>query len=198
MRRLRFRLKAVPDPAAASDALAELRQLFDEDPTFAYAELLAVRQGIWHTESTAVPSFAAAFEEALREEDRAKLKRCPSAAKTRCSDLGGSRCFGRRERRTCDRGLVAGGAAGRRNSGHQHSPHRAPTDASDHRWRPRSQRPLARTKKLSSPCCTMQTRQAWTRICRSPLEESSSAPRRRCGFRRIRGGFCARRRRRFR
>jgi tetratricopeptide (TPR) repeat protein len=74
MRRLRFRLEAAPDPASASYALAELRLLFREDPTFAYAELLAARQGIRHAESTAVPSVAAAFEEALREEDRAKLE----------------------------------------------------------------------------------------------------------------------------
>jgi hypothetical protein len=45
-----------------------------EDPTFAYAEVLAARQGIWQVQSTTLPSLAAAFEDALRAEDRAKLE----------------------------------------------------------------------------------------------------------------------------
>jgi tetratricopeptide (TPR) repeat protein len=72
VRRLRFRLEHEIDTAA--DALAELRRMLGEDPTFAYAELLAVRYGAWESESNALPSFASAFEEALRAEDRAKLE----------------------------------------------------------------------------------------------------------------------------
>jgi hypothetical protein len=74
VRRLRFRLEAATDTASTANALSELRDVLRENPTFAYAELLAVRQGIWQVESTALPSFAVAFENALREEDRAKLE----------------------------------------------------------------------------------------------------------------------------
>jgi hypothetical protein len=71
-RRLRFRLEHEIDTTA--EALAELRRMLGEDPTFAYAELLAARYGVWESESNALPSFASAFEEALRAEDRAKLE----------------------------------------------------------------------------------------------------------------------------
>jgi len=70
MRRLRFRLET----QTVSVALSELRQIFEQDPTFAYAQLLAARQGIWRADSTALPTFAAAFEDALRTEDREKLE----------------------------------------------------------------------------------------------------------------------------
>jgi hypothetical protein len=74
VRRLRFRLETGSDKASTTDAVAELREFLHEDPNFAYAELLAARQGIWKAQSSAPPSFAAAFEEALRVEDRAKLE----------------------------------------------------------------------------------------------------------------------------
>jgi hypothetical protein len=74
VRRLRFRLEAMTDAASTTNALSELRELLREEPTFAYAELLAARQGVWQAERTTLPSFAAAFEDALREEDRAKLE----------------------------------------------------------------------------------------------------------------------------
>jgi len=74
VRRLRFRLESPTDKASEAAALAELRQILQEDPTFAYAEILAARHGAWDGESSTLPSFAAAFEEALRAEDRAKLE----------------------------------------------------------------------------------------------------------------------------
>lgn len=70
------RLRAVTDSAdrAARDrAVAEIEAIFREDPTFAYAELLAARHRIWRAETTSLPSFAVAFEQALVDEDRARL-----------------------------------------------------------------------------------------------------------------------------
>lgn len=74
LRRLRFRLESDDAENIDNGALAELRRVFDEGPTFAYAELLAVRHGIWNVENQFLPTFAAAFEQALREEDQVKLE----------------------------------------------------------------------------------------------------------------------------
>ena len=72
VRRLRFRISnATLD--RRREAIAELDRIFQEDPTFAYAELLAARHGIWQGQSSALPSFAAAFEQALANEDRQTL-----------------------------------------------------------------------------------------------------------------------------
>jgi len=73
-RRLRSRLE-LDDGTQRSAALQELRDLLKEDPTFAYAQLLAVRQGIWVRNAEALPTFAAAFEMALQEEDKVSLER---------------------------------------------------------------------------------------------------------------------------
>jgi tetratricopeptide (TPR) repeat protein len=75
IRRLRFNLETGADDAARTDALDELNQILREDPTFAYAELLATRQGVWQAESHGLPSFASGFEDALRTEDREGLER---------------------------------------------------------------------------------------------------------------------------
>jgi tetratricopeptide (TPR) repeat protein len=74
MRRLRFQLEFAPETEQES-ALQELRKILREDPTFAYAELLAARHRIWEAEADVLPSFAAAFEDALATEDREKLKK---------------------------------------------------------------------------------------------------------------------------
>ena len=74
LRRLRFRMEhATPDPATG-DPVAELQAILAEDPTFAYAELLAVRQGFWQADLDAMPSFAVAFEQALAGADKARLE----------------------------------------------------------------------------------------------------------------------------
>lgn len=73
MRRLRFQLEFAPDDEQEK-ALEELKQILREDPTFAYAELLAARHHIWEGKADALPSFAAAFEDALITEDRDKLE----------------------------------------------------------------------------------------------------------------------------
>lgn len=50
-------------------AVIEVRELLAEEPDFAYAQLLAVRAGIWAGEAEALASVPAAFERALVEED---------------------------------------------------------------------------------------------------------------------------------
>jgi hypothetical protein len=73
MRRLRFQLEfALKDERAK--ALEELKQILREDPTFAYAELLAARHRLWQARADTLPPFAAAFEDALATDDRAKLE----------------------------------------------------------------------------------------------------------------------------
>lgn len=54
-------------------AVADVRALLVEDPNFAYAQLLAVRAGIWADEATELASVPAAFERALGEEDAESL-----------------------------------------------------------------------------------------------------------------------------
>jgi tetratricopeptide (TPR) repeat protein len=72
--RLSFRL-AHAHGAMKSAAVKELRQILRDDPTFSYAQLLAVRQGIWEAEGKTLPSFPAAFELALMTEDSIALSR---------------------------------------------------------------------------------------------------------------------------
>jgi Flp pilus assembly protein TadD len=74
MRRLRFQLECGPGNEREV-ATQELRRILREDPTFAYAELLAARHRIWEANSDVLPSFAAAFEDALATEDREKLEK---------------------------------------------------------------------------------------------------------------------------
>ncbi|NVO13488.1 MAG: tetratricopeptide repeat protein [Rhodoplanes sp.] len=74
IRRLRFELESVPVEDRKS-ALDELAQILREDPTFAYAELLAARHRIWEAEPGTLPPFAAAFEDALAAEDRERLEK---------------------------------------------------------------------------------------------------------------------------
>lgn len=73
MRRLRFQLEFAHE-AERETALDKLKKILREDPTFAYAELLAARHHIWETKTDVLPSFAAAFEDALADEDRDKLE----------------------------------------------------------------------------------------------------------------------------
>jgi tetratricopeptide (TPR) repeat protein len=73
MRRLRFQLEFASKDAH-NKALEELKQILSDDPTFAYAELLAARHRLWQAEADVLPPFAAAFEEALATEDREKLE----------------------------------------------------------------------------------------------------------------------------
>ncbi len=73
IRRLRFQLEFSPKDKRET-ALEELRQILRQDPTFAYAELLAARHRIWEAQADILPLFAAAFEDALATEDREKLE----------------------------------------------------------------------------------------------------------------------------
>jgi tetratricopeptide (TPR) repeat protein len=74
MRQLRFQLEFGSENDRES-ALQELRKALRDDPTFSYAELLAARHRIWEADVDVLPSFAAAFENALATEDREKLER---------------------------------------------------------------------------------------------------------------------------
>ena len=56
-------------------ARTEIERWLKEDPTFAYAELLAARQRIWSTETSTLPLIAVAFEDALAAGDRQRLER---------------------------------------------------------------------------------------------------------------------------
>lgn len=66
------RLRAASDSADPT-APNQIKAIFDEDPTFAYAELLAARHRLWRAEAPSMPNFAVAFEQALVDEDRARL-----------------------------------------------------------------------------------------------------------------------------
>ncbi len=69
------RLRMIRSRLGSDDsALSELQSILDEDPTFAYAQLLAARQQIWKSESVALPPVAASFEEALANADTQKLE----------------------------------------------------------------------------------------------------------------------------
>jgi hypothetical protein len=61
-----------PEATAAKNRVL---QILAEDPTFAYAELLAERYKLWLSESDTLPTFAVYFERALRETDVALLQR---------------------------------------------------------------------------------------------------------------------------
>lgn len=51
----------------------ELKEILTSDPTFAYAQILAARHKLWHASDYGLPVVAAAFEDALANEDRDKL-----------------------------------------------------------------------------------------------------------------------------
>jgi tetratricopeptide (TPR) repeat protein len=74
MRQLRFRLEFARGDEHQR-AVKELQKILREDPTFAYAELLAARHRVWEAKAVVLPSFAAAFEDALATEDRENLER---------------------------------------------------------------------------------------------------------------------------
>jgi tetratricopeptide (TPR) repeat protein len=71
-RRLRFKLDNGSD-AEKKAALEGVRQMLQDAP-FAYAKLLAVRQGIWNEEGSGMNAFSFAFERALRDHDQSTLK----------------------------------------------------------------------------------------------------------------------------
>ena len=75
-RTLGERLIAGPDAAA----VAEVTALLAKEPDFAYAQLLAVRAGIWAAEETELASVPAAFERALGAEDIQSLVRLAERA----------------------------------------------------------------------------------------------------------------------
>lgn len=68
LRRFRDRLKT------QDAALSELKEILEADPTFAYAQILAARHGLWKAAEQGLPPVAAAFEEALADEDTVRLK----------------------------------------------------------------------------------------------------------------------------
>jgi hypothetical protein len=68
LRRLRFRTEK-PDPADRQAALAEVASILRDDPTFAYAEFLAARHGLWREAANTLPN----FEQALADGDRLRL-----------------------------------------------------------------------------------------------------------------------------
>lgn len=61
-------------PNGKTDATERLQIFLRDNPTFAYAVLLAARHHIWEAESNTLPPVAVAFEDALATEDRAKLE----------------------------------------------------------------------------------------------------------------------------
>lgn len=75
LRRLRFELEFAADDSHRQTARQELSQILRDDPTFAYAELLAARHNSWAANPDLLPSFAASFEDALATEDRDKLEK---------------------------------------------------------------------------------------------------------------------------
>ncbi|MGH6848780.1 MAG: hypothetical protein ACREC0_15515 [Methylocella sp.] len=87
MSRLRFRLahsqgeikgaaiEELRETLNVDPTIEEVRERLNTDPTFAYAQLLAVQQGLWAADSSTLPTFPAAFELALRDEDIAALAR---------------------------------------------------------------------------------------------------------------------------
>jgi hypothetical protein len=76
--RLKFRL-AHTRGEMKDAAINELHSILKTDPTFAYAQLLAVRLGLWEKENQTLPSFPAAFELALMKEDVEALSRLAKA-----------------------------------------------------------------------------------------------------------------------
>jgi tetratricopeptide (TPR) repeat protein len=72
LRRLRAASETA-DPAARAQSLVDIQAVFQDDPTFAYAELLAVRHRMWQAGADTMPGFAVAFEQALVDEDKARL-----------------------------------------------------------------------------------------------------------------------------
>jgi hypothetical protein len=75
-RALGDRLSAGADKAA----VVEVAALLAEEPDFAYAQLLAVRAGIWAAEEMELASLPAAFERALKDEDAQTLVRLAKRA----------------------------------------------------------------------------------------------------------------------
>ena len=72
LRRLSFQL--AHHQSAGSSASEEVRRILAEEPSFAYAQLLAMRQGIWQSQENSLPAFAVAFEQAISASDRNKLE----------------------------------------------------------------------------------------------------------------------------
>ena len=61
-------------------ALNEVRNLLQEEPEFAYTQLLAARIAAWEIKSQVLPTFAGAFEDALNKEDRSILEQLTEQA----------------------------------------------------------------------------------------------------------------------
>jgi tetratricopeptide (TPR) repeat protein len=62
------------DPATRQAAVAEVQAILADDPSFAYAQLLAIRQGLVTFDPDTMPPFAVAFEQALKDKDRPRLE----------------------------------------------------------------------------------------------------------------------------
>jgi tetratricopeptide (TPR) repeat protein len=72
-RRLRSQLDSANEELRAK-ARTEVQRWLQEDPTFAYAELLAARERMWRANTSTLSPIAVAFEEALSSEDRDRLE----------------------------------------------------------------------------------------------------------------------------
>lgn len=69
------RLRSLRQRLSTDDsAVEELKGILGSDPNFAYAQILAARQKIWHASEHGLPSMAASFEEALAYEDLERLQ----------------------------------------------------------------------------------------------------------------------------
>lgn len=73
LRRLGFQAASAA-PAERQAALDAVQAILRDEPSFAYAELLAARYGLPSDASDALPNFAVAFERALAAEDRTRLE----------------------------------------------------------------------------------------------------------------------------
>jgi predicted secreted Zn-dependent protease len=73
LRRISFRIGS-QDYNVRDKAIDELKNSLRENPNFSYADLLAARCGLRQAANDTLPTFAAAFEDALASEDREKLE----------------------------------------------------------------------------------------------------------------------------
>lgn len=108
-RRLRSRLDAANDNIRNA-AVDELTQFLRHDPTFAYAQLLAVRHELWGKQSKALNTFAAAFESAINTKDMRQLRLLEkSYPKWQALTLVARAVFGDADAKTAARSAVESG-----------------------------------------------------------------------------------------
>jgi tetratricopeptide (TPR) repeat protein len=73
LRYLRFKADNGSESEKAA-AFEEIKKYLEEGPSFIYAKLLAIRQGLWKDEANDIPNFALAFEQAMHEKDSLALE----------------------------------------------------------------------------------------------------------------------------